>query len=686
MKIKRRVSTDASSLNGVIGDPILRQLLANRGVLSAQDLDNSLKGLLLPTLKDIDQAANIISDAVIYKRKILIAGDYDVDGMTGTALGVRCLQAFGVASDYISYYVPSRYGHGYGLNPEIVQRAYKEDVNLIITVDNGIAAFAAVEEARKLGIPVVITDHHEVQDNKIPEADAVVDPKRADDTFASKNLCGVAVLFYVLCATRAQLVSKGYYSDRNQAPNMSQFLDLVCIGTIGDVMTLDSNNRRLVKGGLQKIRSGCASMGVAALLQYLKIDHTKINTRNIAFDICPRFNAATRIKIDFNPAIALLLCSDFAIALQLAQQLDLCNRRRMDHEKVMTSRAHELYDRLKLSAALVAALPESPETSDATALPAPEVVTPTDQAIAGDPALPALPATTEPQAKKKKAAKTPAGYEHGVVLFDPCFMSGLVGLVANRMKESLQRPCMIFGADVGVGRNGGVQVMLGIKNAAELDAMLHSPKFDELEMAQNQTTFPEALQDYVNKTDPLTPITGSARSVEGIDLMEVFAYIRSQEPEIFIAGGGHSAAAGASIYLKDLERFRELFNEGCRRCYTQESDSDAYLSDGELPDSHLCLAFARDLESFGPWGKNYEEPIFDGVFHVVSLSILANRHLKLRLRTANNLTLDAIKFRASLREKSLVKDINVQVLYKLNVDRYFSNERLQLMIEAIEPV
>ena len=332
IKIKRRVSTDASSLNGVIGDPILRQLLANRGVLSAQDLDNSLKGLLLPTLKDIDQAANIISDAVIYKRKILIAGDYDVDGMTGTALGVRCLQAFGVASDYISYYVPSRYGHGYGLNPEIVQRAYKEDVNLIITVDNGIAAFAAVEEARKLGIPVVITDHHEVQDNKIPEADAVVDPKRADDTFASKNLCGVAVLFYVLCATRAQLVSKGYYSDRNQAPNMSQFLDLVCIGTIGDVMTLDSNNRRLVKGGLQKIRSGCASMGVAALLQYLKIDHTKINTRNIACDICPRFNAATRIKIDFNPAIALLLCSDFAIALQLAQQLDLCNRRRMDHE------------------------------------------------------------------------------------------------------------------------------------------------------------------------------------------------------------------------------------------------------------------------------------------------------------------------------------------------------------------
>ena len=567
MKIKRRVSTDASSLNGVIGDPILRQLLANRGVLSAQDLDNSLKGLLLPTLKDIDQAANIISDAVIYKRKILIAGDYDVDGMTGTALGVRCLQAFGVASDYISYYVPSRYGHGYGLNPEIVQRAYKEDVNLIITVDNGIAAFAAVEEARKLGIPVVITDHHEVQDNKIPEADAVVDPKRADDTFASKNLCGVAVLFYVLCATRAQLVSKGYYSDRNQAPNMSQFLDLVCIGTIGDVMTLDSNNRRLVKAGLQRMHRQNAQIGVKALAEVSRIDMEKIDPIAIAFDLCPRLNAAGRLKLDDNPALLCLLCDDYDKALSLAVKLDFCNRRRSDFEKVMLVEAK-------------------------------------DDALL--------------QAN-----------DNALVLYRSSWLSGISGLIAGRLKEQYQKPCFVFAGD----------------------------------------------------TDS---VTGSARSVPGFSIVGALNRINEEAPDLLLRYGGHSMAAGATLKVSDLKRFKDLLNKEAMTLL--DKDEQEVLSDGCLPEPYLKdLNFALALESCGPWGQGFPEPVFDGVFYIEEARVLANRHVRFRLRS-DNTVFSAIRFRASVYEKNLLPGIEVKAAFSVGVDRYFANERVEIKIEYIEPV
>lgn len=645
MKIKHRSNKDDSALISVIPDPFLRQLLANRGVTSQEDLDNSLSSLLPPSMQDITLAADHLARAIMLQQHILIAGDYDVDGMTGTALGVRCLQAFGLPREKIHYYVPSRYGSGYGINPQVVQLAQQNGVQLILTVDNGIAAFVAANEAKALGISMVITDHHEVQDNQIPVAAAVVDPKRSDDTFGSKNLCGVGVLFYVLCATRTRLVELGYYADRSKAPNMSQFLDLVCLGTIGDVMPLDSNNRRLVKGGLKRIQSGMASLGIITLIQNLKIDITKLNTKNLAFDLCPRFNAATRIKLDDNPAIDLLLCTDPNQAYYLALKLDQCNKRRMDHERVMSNRAFKLYEEYVNKLETAALMPD------------------------------------EDAAKQSEQVNVmPAG----IVIYDPCFMSGLVGLVANRMKEYAQKPCIVFGANVGCGILGGAQVMLHLNHASDMKKVVNTPYFEELELMQDSNSYDDALQEYIKDMDPETEITGSARSIESIDLMEVFSYIKQQAPEILVHFGGHRAAAGASIKIKDIPLFTKLFEEGCALAKQGESEGDEYVSDGVLPNSHLCLEFARILEGLGPWGNSYEEPIFDGYFTIDSVKLVKERHMKYSLRSEDRkLRVNAIKFRASDSEKNLQPNSRVQVLYKLNIDR-FRGESLQLTVEAIE--
>ena len=210
MKIVHRPNVADSYLSQFIPDPIMRQILAVRGVKGVSDLDISIKGLLPPTnMCDCAKAADIIAHAVMRQEHIMISGDYDIDGMSGTALGVRCLTAFGLPEEKISYYVPSRYDDGYGLNEQVVDHAILNGVKLIVTVDNGISANAAVAYAKDKGLTVVVTDHHE-QGAELPPADAVVDPKRKDDEFPSKHLSGVGVLFYVMAATRSRLVELGY--------------------------------------------------------------------------------------------------------------------------------------------------------------------------------------------------------------------------------------------------------------------------------------------------------------------------------------------------------------------------------------------------------------------------------------------------------------------------------------------
>lgn len=741
MNIVRRSLVDDHHLSSFILDPVKRQLLANRGIKTPNDLDTSLSGLLhYENLQDIYKAADIISQAIIERKHILIAGDYDIDGMSGTALGVRCLHAFSVDPSLISFYVPSRYEDGYGINVNTVDLALSKEVDLIITVDNGIAAFEGIAYAKRKGLKVVVTDHHEMQQT-LPEADAVVDPKRYDDLFESKNLCGVGVLFYVMSATRAALKQKGYFNVYPY-PKMDQFLDLVTLGTIGDVMSFDSNNRRLIKAGLKRINEGYTIAGIRALVEHLSIALNKIYSRSIAFELCPRFNAATRIRLNNNPAIMNLICDNDKAALFFAKQLDFCNKRRMDYEKVMITRAKELYS---LEQKFIKQTLEQEPTKD---LHNPKFYQEINQyvlqncskngysnqecnRILGENDLSEYTFNDDKvnklnefnvKAKEQEASlnnqddveseqqASESSYlndciDASITLFDQSFLKGLVGLVANRLKEAYKRPCMIFGTD---GQGFGAQIKTKSKariynfgtiyNGYEIDfeGDLDFRSIEEhLELVtqkENMSLYRHGEDtDSARSNEPINPdeliITGSARSVKNVDLMKVFDYIKSKAPDIFVACGGHAVAAGASIYLKDLQLFKQLFNEGCYLCRSQEqSDEPVLLSEGCLPDAYLCVTFAKDIESWEPWGKDFDEPKFDGFFIIDDIQIIAERHVKCRLRTQGNLVVDAIKFRANLQEKSLLVGTQVHVLYTLNVDRYLSREKLQLTIEAIEPI
>lgn len=740
VNIEVRKYVDDQHLVSHIADPVLRQLLARRGVLSGNELDVNISSMLSPyDLKDIEKAADIICTAIIDKKRIMIAGDYDIDGMSGTALGVNCLKAFGVPKDNIFYHVPSRYEDGYGLSKKTVDLAIENSVDLIVTVDNGISAFEAVDYAVSSGIDIVVTDHHEVQE-VLPNALAVVDPKRKDDTFESKHLSGVGVLFYVLIVTRAKLIEKSYFSSRDAAPKLNQFLDLVTIGTIGDVMSFDANNRRLIRAGLNRIQEGQVSLGIKAVLKLLNIGHNKVTPRVISFDICPRFNAATRIKLDNNPAIATLLSETPAEAEFYAKQLDMCNRRRMDHEKVSLNKAIAIFDDelVQNEKSKSQGEPDRLESSQILAIYE-EASKAYARSKQDDVAL------AEEQFLDEVVVKdfdTPSDI-NSVVIYDPCFLTGLVGLVANRMKERYHRPCIIFGGNVGAGISGGKEMIenssLSISRLIEdvkanptnenLDklsdivsfkgdeaARPNSKGFDLLKNTSDVSVATTNLTDSkdnvdanfnqnfymkindsnrevnsiddayeLSKIDGDLKIVGSARSIPGVDLMEVFNYIKSKEPDIFIACGGHAVAAGATIKARDFKRFKELFNEACSLVKSNAIQQKGLLSDGVLPENYYCLQFARDLELLGPWGKDFEEPKFHGIFTVASADVLANRHLKLRLLTANNVVIEAIKFRANAKEKSIQPNIKVKAFFNIGVDRYYSKERLVLGIESIEP-
>lgn len=820
MKIIRRSNVDDSHLNALVADPILRQILARRGVKNNDDLEVSLKSIFPPDrLLDIGKASSIIADAIINKKRVLIAGDYDIDGMTGTALGVRCLKAFGLDEHLITYYVPSRYADGYGLNIKIVERAIASKVDLIVTVDNGITAFDAVDFAKLNGISVVITDHHEVQD-RLPNADAVVDPKRKGDTFQSKNLCGAAVLFYVMSATRSRLIERGYYQCIKDSPSMGQFLDLVTLGTIGDVMSFDTNNRRLIKAGLKRISKGRTIPGIQALLSYLKIDPTKIRVKNISHELCPRFNAATRIKIAQNPAILNLTNDDYNLAMLFARQLDLCNKRRADHEKIMLARAFELYKEERLQSEQQLAQSSQAQVD----LQALETASKEANKINSNEALVFSDEEDIADAYNQfDQVLTNSGHNNddaGIVLYDESFLKGVSGLVANRMKERYNKPCIIFSSDNNNIDDSNINLMGVIDN----NGSLTPPELvDEhgykatLDSQADQSVNQVSSQDQPNSQDPATsqeqavskdpalsisskdsgelgansasdstsagagasasaiasagaiekdsaltqetndefdfledggdsaiigstneqsqasankkkikkgitvvssaklvsaasgpsmvnadqveseqdveyldegdiPLVGSARSVNGIDLMKVFEYIKSKEPKIFVACGGHAVAAGATIKYRDLDRFKTLFSQGCAHAYHKAEEEEAIVSECQLPDAYLCLDFARDLEYFGPWGKDFEEPIFDGEFLVDQVTIIKNRHLKVLLRTKDNTVVEGIKFRANAKERTMIPNIKVKVVYTLGIDRFFANERLVLQISNIEPV
>ena len=330
---------DSLCANGV--HPVLARAYAARGVSTPRQLDTSFNGLApAERLKNCVAMARLLADAIAARQRLLIVADYDADGATACALGMIGLQSFGAQVDYL---VPNRFEYGYGLTPEIVALAAARRPDFLITVDNGIASIDGVEAARKLGIRVLITDHH-LPAAQLPAATCIVNPNQPGCDFPSRNLAGVGVMFYVLLALRAELRARGWFGGRDE-PNLADLLDLVALGTVADVVRLDDNNRILVDQGLKRIRAARARPGITALLRVAGRDPARVVAYDLGFVLGPRLNAAGRLT-DMSVGIECLLARDSDRAAELAAQLDALNRERRDIEAGMQETALALIERI----------------------------------------------------------------------------------------------------------------------------------------------------------------------------------------------------------------------------------------------------------------------------------------------------------------------------------------------------
>ncbi len=314
--------------------PLLARLYAARGIARAADLDTALTALLDPSLlKGAADAGALLADAIAAGKHLLIVADYDCDGATACAVGVRALRAFGAT---VSYLVPNRFDYGYGLTPEVVRLAAVRKPDVIITVDNGIASVEGVAEAKRLGIATLITDHH-LPGDELPAADCIVNPNQPGCGFPSKAIAGVGVMFYVMLALRAELRQRGAFASCSE-PNLAALLDLVALGTVADVVKLDRNNRILVAQGLTRIRQGKMQAGLRALFRVAGREAERASTFDLGFALGPRLNAAGRLA-DMALGIECLVTDDLGRALNIAQQLDQLNRERRGIETDMQDQA-----------------------------------------------------------------------------------------------------------------------------------------------------------------------------------------------------------------------------------------------------------------------------------------------------------------------------------------------------------
>ncbi|HXU93407.1 MAG TPA: single-stranded-DNA-specific exonuclease RecJ [Gallionella sp.] len=314
--------------------PALARVYAARGISESCELETTLNALLPFTeLKGVHEMARQLADAIAANKRLLVVADYDADGATACTVAVRGLRGFGARVDFI---VPNRFEYGYGLTPEIVHLAAQQSPDILLTVDNGIASVEGVAEANRLGMKVLVTDHH-LPGDTLPDAACIVNPNQPGCTFPCKNLAGVGVMFYVLLALRAELRARGAFAERPE-PKLAELLDIVALGTVADVVKLDQNNRILVQQGLLRIRAGRACPGIDALLQVAKKKPERVSSQDLGFTVGPRLNAAGRLD-DMSLGIACLLTDDRATALRIATQLDALNRERRSIEADMQDSA-----------------------------------------------------------------------------------------------------------------------------------------------------------------------------------------------------------------------------------------------------------------------------------------------------------------------------------------------------------
>jgi single-stranded-DNA-specific exonuclease len=343
VELHRRPEVDISRLPDHLS-PLLRRLYLQRGVTSEQQLEKSVKGLSdYRRLSGIEQAVLLLVQALKNQDNIVVVGDFDADGATSTALTVLALRRLGAAN--VDYLVPNRFEDGYGLSPEVVEQAAEKGAQLIITVDNGISSHSGVDTAHRLGIKVLVTDHH-LPGETLPDADAIVNPNLKACDFPSKALAGVGVAFYLMLALRSELRQTDWFNEQQIAePNLAEYLDLVALGTVADVVPLDENNRILVYQGLNRIRSGRCRSGIRALLEIANRNPTQLTAGDLGFALGPRLNAAGRLD-NMSVGVELLLCEDMAQARSLACDLDALNQTRKEIEQGMQEEALALCEKV----------------------------------------------------------------------------------------------------------------------------------------------------------------------------------------------------------------------------------------------------------------------------------------------------------------------------------------------------
>jgi single-stranded-DNA-specific exonuclease len=540
--------------------PPLARALAARGVVSADDLAPPLGEMHAPALlAQCQRAASLLADAIAQRQRLLIVADYDCDGATACAVGLRGLRAMGADVDYL---VPNRFEYGYGLTPELVELAARRRPDWIITVDNGVASVEGVERANALGIGVVITDHH-LPGQRLPPARAIVNPNQPGCAFPSKNLAGVGVMFYVLTALRAELRGRGRFDQATQ-PRLASLLDLVALGTVADLVRLDRNNRTLVAAGLQNIRRGRLQPGLAALFQVAGRNAPEARAEDLGFSIAPRINAAGRLT-DMTVGIECLASDEPDRALDLARQLDRLNQERRQIEAQMQL-----------------------------------------EAIAGIDA---------------------SGFEQrrSIVLFDPQWHQGIVGLVASRIKDRCHRPTIAF-AIAGEG-----------------------------------------------------VLRGSGRSIEGVHLRDTLDQVTKVAPGLIERFGGHAMAAGLTLRQAHLAPFTDAFEAATRACTDPSLFTRLLMTDGTLAPADIRPDLIDALDSI-VWGQGFAEPLFANEFDVLEQRLLQERHLQLTLGLQQR-RLAAIWFG---RQESL--PARARLAYRLKFDSFGGLRRIQLQIVGAVPI
>lgn len=548
----------------------LRRVLVARGVSDHQQARLQLAQLHPPALLGgIGAAARCLLAAIDADARVLVVGDFDCDGATGTALAVRGLRLLGARD--VCYRVPHRAVHGYGLSPALVEDLVEMAPQVLITVDNGIACLAGVAAAKARGWQVIVTDHH-LPGAQLPAADAIVNPNLDGDAFPSKGLAGVGVMFYLLLEVRRQLRERG---DARGEADLSALLDLVAIGTVADMVPLDRNNRILVAAGLSRIRRGLAHPGVCALMTVAGRQAERLTATDVGFALAPRINAAGRLE-DMSIGIACLLSDDPGHALQCATALNQINAERRVVQQQMMDEAEALADTLAMDAA--------------------------------DP---------------------PAA----LCLFDPGWHPGVVGLVASRIKDRVNRPVLAF---------------------APAQSLAGAPVADD------------------------TPLRGSARSVRGFHIRDALAAVDARHPGLIERFGGHAMAAGLSIRHDALAAFGAAFIDHAQADLDPALLAHRIDSDGPLAPNEFTVALAHTLAMAGPWGQGFPEPQFDNVFAVAAWRVVGERHLRMELVPVDGgVRINAIHFDGWSGEPPPAR---IHAVYQLAVDRYREREQVQLIV------